>query len=399
MKTIAFVIPWFGFDIPGGAEMELKGLVSHLHDAGVKVEILTTCVKEFTSSWSVNHYKQKAYVENGITVRRFKVKKQKTDLFNTVNKKLMSNDKLTPEEEKIFTDENVNSPNLYKYIAKHKEDYDLFVFIPYMFGTTYHGIQQCIDRAVMIPCFHDESYIYMDRFKEAFSKVAGMIFHARPEMELASKVYDLSNVDARELGEGVYTDYEYDAERFREKYNIDRPFILYAGRKDIGKNIYTLIYYFEEYKKTHHFDDLKLVLIGGGKVNIPARIKDHVYDLGYVPMQDKYDAYAAATVMCQPSKFESFSLVVMESWICETPVLVHNQCNVTKYFASDANGGFYFDNYREFEAEIEYLLSHPEECKQMGENGRKYVLDKFAWNVIVDKYTKYFQDVIDRRKK
>ena len=56
MKTIAFVIPWFGFDIPGGAEMELKGLVSHLHDAGVKVEILTTCVKEFTSSWSVNHY-------------------------------------------------------------------------------------------------------------------------------------------------------------------------------------------------------------------------------------------------------------------------------------------------------------------------------------------------------
>lgn len=77
MKTIAFVIPWFGFDIPGGAEMELKGLVSHLHDAGVKVEILTTCVKEFTSSWSVNHYKQKAYVENGITVRRFKVKKQK----------------------------------------------------------------------------------------------------------------------------------------------------------------------------------------------------------------------------------------------------------------------------------------------------------------------------------
>lgn len=51
---------------------------------------------------------RKAYVENGITVRRFKVKKQKTDLFNTVNKKLMSNDKLTPEEEKIFTDENVN---------------------------------------------------------------------------------------------------------------------------------------------------------------------------------------------------------------------------------------------------------------------------------------------------
>lgn len=399
MKTIAFVMPWFGFDIPGGAEMELKGLALHLQDAEIPIEILTTCVKDFNSDWNENYYKQGLYVEKGITIRRFRVKKRNTSEFNKVNKKLLFGEKLLNEEEKIFTEENVNSPNLYKYIAKHKEDYDLFVFIPYMFGTTYHGIQQCIDRAVMIPCFHDESYIYMDRFKEAFSKVAGMIFHARPEMELASKVYDLSNVDARELGEGVYTDYEYDAERFREKYNIDSPFILYAGRKDVGKNIYTLIYYFEEYKKTHHSDDLKLVLIGGGKVNIPARIKEDVYNLGYVPMQDKYDAYAAATVMCQPSKMESFSLVVMESWICETPVLVHNQCNVTKYFASDANGGLYFDNYREFEAEMEYFLSHPEECKQMGKNGRQYVLDKFAWDVIVDKYTKYFQDVIDRRKK
>lgn len=93
-------------------------------------------------------------------------------MFTTVNKKLMSNDKLTPEEEKIFTDENVNSPNLYKYIAKHKEDYDLFVFIPYMFGTTYHGIQQCIDRAVMIPCFHDgKLYILWTDSKKHFQKL------------------------------------------------------------------------------------------------------------------------------------------------------------------------------------------------------------------------------------
>ena len=87
MKTIAFVIPWFGFDIPGGAEMELKGLVSHLHDAGVKVEILTTCVKEFTSSWSVNHYKQKAYVENGITVRYEQLKMHIKDIQKTALEK------------------------------------------------------------------------------------------------------------------------------------------------------------------------------------------------------------------------------------------------------------------------------------------------------------------------
>ena len=48
----------------------------------------------------------------------------------------------------------------------------------------------------------------------------------------------------------------------------------------------------------------------------------HLIDLGFVPIQDKYDAYAAAELLCQPSKHESFSYVIMESWLCERPVLV-----------------------------------------------------------------------------
>lgn len=71
-----------------------------------------------------------------------------------------------------------------------------------------------------------------------------IIFHARPEMELANKVLDLRNVNQVLLGEGVETDFEYNADRFRKKYNINEPYIIYAGRKDEAKNIYTLIKYF-----------------------------------------------------------------------------------------------------------------------------------------------------------
>ena len=52
MKKIGFVIPWFGFDIPGGAEAELKGLTLHLHEAGVPIEILSTCVQNFNANWN-----------------------------------------------------------------------------------------------------------------------------------------------------------------------------------------------------------------------------------------------------------------------------------------------------------------------------------------------------------
>ena len=57
MQKIAFVTPWYGDHIPGGAESECREVAQHLHQAGVSVEILTTCVCEFGADWSVNFHK------------------------------------------------------------------------------------------------------------------------------------------------------------------------------------------------------------------------------------------------------------------------------------------------------------------------------------------------------
>lgn len=392
MKKIGFVIPWHGSNIPGGAEMALREVTQHLAAAGENIEILSTCVREFTADWNENYYKPGVTVEDGITVRRFKVRKRNVDAFNQVNIKLMHNEKITDDEEKIFINEMVNSPDLYKYISKHQAEYDLFVYIPYMFGPTYFGCKACPEKSVLIPCFHEEAYIYLNIFEEMFSKVRGMIFNALPEKQIAERVYDLSHVRTIVPGLGMNTGLKCDAERFRSKFDIEEPFILYAGRKDVGKNIYTLIHYFEQYKKRNQ-NDMKLVLIGGGQVNIPKDIQDDVIDLGFVDVQDKYDAYAAALTLCQPSKHESFSYVIMESWLCRRPVLVHKDCDVTKNFAVESNGGFYFENYFEFEAQVNYYIEHPDIALQMGENGRQYVLNNFDWPVVVKKYREFFDEL------
>ncbi len=390
MKKIGFVIPWHGEKIPGGAEMALRGVTEHLHEAGVDVEILSTCVREFTADWNENFHKPGLTVENGIPVRRFKVRKRNVQAFDSVNIKLMHDERLTDAEEKIFIKEIVNSPDMYKYMEEHVDEYGLFVFIPYMFGTTYYGCKVCPEKSVLIPCFHEEAYIYMNIFKEAFSKVRGMMFNAEPEKTLTERVYDTSNVELIVPGLGLDTNLVYDADRFRAKFDIQSPFILYAGRKDVGKNIYTLIRYFQEYKKRNR-NDLKLVLIGGGEVNIPRKIAGDVYDLGFVDIQDKYDAYGAALTLCQPSKHESFSFVIMESWLCRRPVMVHEECEVTKHFASTSNGGFYFNNYFEFEGQVNYYIKHPEVADAMGENGRQFVLDNFDWDVVTRKYIQFFE--------
>lgn len=386
---LGFVTPWYGDNIPGGAEAELRGIVKHLKDKA-EVEVLTTCVEKFGSDWNKNFHKEGLTEEGGIAVRRFKVRKRDAKAFDDVNYKLMKGLRLTDDEAQVFVDEMVNSDDLYAYMAEHKDEYDLFVYIPYMFGTTYNGIKVCPEKSVLIPCLHDESYIYMKPFKDVFPSLAGMIFLSDPEKELAERVYDLSSVDDRTLGAGVNTEFESSAERFREKFGIKDKFILYAGRKDSGKGVDVLIKYFAQYKRRHE-TDLKLVLIGGGSIDIPKSVVGDVIDLGFVDAQDKYDAYAAATLFCQPSFYESFSIVIMESWLAKRPVIVNGKCEVTKNFASKSNGGLWFENYPEFEETVNYIMEHEGIADTMGANGRQFVLENFAWDVITKKYLDFFE--------
>lgn len=392
MKKIGFVIPWYAENIPGGAEMETREVTKHLKAAGLDVEILTTCVKEFGSDWNKNYYPEGEEIVHNVPVKRFKVRKRDTRAFAAVNTKLMNGTVPTAEEQQIFVDEMVNSPDLYKYIKKHSREYTAFVYIPYMFGTTYFGVKTCPEKAVLIPCFHDEAYVYMDIFRSLYSKAAGMIFNARPEYELTKRLYDIENMQTVVMGIGMDTDLTSDAAAFRKKFGISEPFIIYAGRKDAGKNVHTLVKYFSEYRK-RRVTDLKLVLIGGGEIQIPADVRDHVIDLGFVDRQDKYDAIAASEFLCQPSKNESFSLVIMESWLCGRPVLVHEKCAVTANFAREAEGGLYFNDYFEFEGCTDFFLSKKDTAAQMGRNGCAYVKKNFDWDIIVDKYKEFFENM------
>ena len=160
---------------------------------------------------------------------------------------------------------------------------------------------------------------------------------------------------------------------------------MYAGRKNAGKNVDTLLDYFAFYKKNDQ-RDLKLVLIGGGQITIPSEIKEDVIDLGFVPLQDKYDAYGAAELLCQPSRHESFSLVIMESWLCDRPVLVSGACDVTRNFVVRSGGGLYFDNYSEFAGVLDYYKDNPDKAAEMAEAGKRYVQDNFSWNKVIEKY-------------
>ena len=286
---IAFICPWYGKDIAGGAEAECRRTVENLHQRGVAVEVWTTCLRDFESDWSRNHYPVGDYQVEGVTVKRFAVGRRNGELFARLNRQIMNGEPVTREEEVLFFENMINSPGLYQHLRRHGSE-ALLVFIPYLFSTTYFGARIHPDRTFIIPCLHDEGYARLSSLQEGYHRVRGLIFHTRAEMELGIDRFRLRADQCHLFGEGIDTDLTPEPERFRLKYTLKDPYVLYAGRRDAGKNTPLLMNYFALYKKRFP-SPLRLVLIGNIPVRVPLDRREDILDFGFVPRQDKIDAY------------------------------------------------------------------------------------------------------------
>ncbi len=384
---IAFVAPFYGARASGGAESECRQTALRLAQQGVEVDILTTCLLDLVHGSMVNAYPQGVSHDDGVVVRRFRADVFEPGPFCELNQRLIDGETLSADEERFFMARNVNSFELYRYIAAHSSEYDWICFIPYLFGTSCYGSQICSEKSILIPCLHDEGYTRMQLIRDMFARVARVAFHTPAEMRIAETLFGpATHANQRMLiGEGVDFDFESNAERFRKRFAISEPFLMYAGRKDSTKNVDTLIHFFSAYKRANQ-NDLKLVLIGPREAAIPSDMSSWIVDFGFLADQDKKDAYSAALALCQPSLNESFSIVMMEAWGCGTPCLVHGGCEVTREHVTRSNGGLYFENFPEFVGTLDYMLAHPDECKAMGAQGRTYVNENFDWPVITSRY-------------
>ncbi len=375
---LALTIPRYDPASAGGAEVLAKELVEHLAAAGHEIEVFTTCARNH-ATWA-NEFEPGACAVNGIAVRRFLVNERRDiETLLELQERILAFDELSFDEEKRWIANGVNSETLYRHLGEVRGEFDAFLFIPYMFGTTYWGAQIVSDRSVLIPCLHNEPYAAMKIYKELFDNVKGVMFNTEPERDLGVEMFDLPDYKVGVVGMGFEAAAEYDADRFRRKYKIKEPFILYSGRREHGKNTPLLIEYFRTFKRYNN-NSLRLVFLGSGPIELQPIDRKYVTDLGYVSEQDKHDAHAAATAFVQPSVNESLSIVLMESWLAGRPVVVHAGCAVTSYHAKRSQGGLAFGSYFEFEEILNLLLERPELADRLARNGRAYVLDELSWS-------------------
>ncbi len=311
--------------------------------------------------------------------------------FVEINNRLVKGERISVEDEIFFADNAVNSDAMFSFIGDNA-DKRLYFFLPYLFGTTLNGAAVAPHRSYVIPCLHNEGYAKMAITQKMFHTVSAALFLSNAEMELAKKLYrGLPHTEKLLMGCGVDSLGDTDAERFRKKYDLgDSTFILYAGRRSPEKGVGILIDNFARYKKETG-DRLKLLFIGPGYMPIPDEIKDDVIDLGFVSMQDKRDSYCAATLLCQPSVMESFSIVMMESWLAGRPVLVNADCDVTAEHTKESGGGFAFSDYESFREAVVKLTRDEDLALKMGSAGREYVNNYYVWPKVTDRFMELFE--------
>ncbi|SPF48630.1 Glycosyl transferase, group 1 [Candidatus Sulfopaludibacter sp. SbA4] len=124
--------------------------------------------------------------------------------------------------------------------------------------------------------------------------------------------------------------------RTLERYQIDYPFLLYAGNIRRHKNIPRLVEAFavvrDQLAAHPVYKDLRLVIIGDTISQFPAvrqaviksRVEHAVRFLGFVPFETLRCFYEYAAAFVFPSRHEGFGLPPLEAMACGTPVVTSN---------------------------------------------------------------------------
>lgn len=383
---LAWILPRYGSRVLGGAEAHAQAIIKQLSHRHHFIEVWTTCALS-VYDWK-NELRDGVDQQDGIIVRRFLMDESAQVNFWV--------DPLTVGNQYLWIETLPHSSALCEHIRSHGDEFDLLIFMPYSAGTTYHGACIFPRKSIIWTCLHDELQAYLPPTQDLLRSVAGLILNSKAEERFLKEVLGVRTVATAIVGM-CFEMVPGDAEAFRRAYPWLPPnLIIYAGRWSSDKNVDVLIQYYTWYQSRRKNKQLGLVLLGDGplgKFEYPG-----VFKLGFVDEQMKRNALAACNLLCQPSQAESFSIVLMEAWIQGKPVLVNEHCAVTLEHVRASNGGLYFADYSDFEGAVDYLLSHPEQAKQMGENGRRYVAQEYNVEKVMNRMEEILQQWFRSRR-
>lgn len=382
---LAFIAPRYGPGIVGGAETLCRRLAENLTAHGVRVDVLTTCATDHFT-WANNHPRSDA-IEGGVRVRRFPVGPRDQQIWQELHAAIDRGGRLDYGEQVRWMANSVWSPEL----LAASDEYDLVVAMPYLFGTSFWQAVANPDRTVLAPCMHDEAHARQPVVLDALSSVRGLMLNAKGERDLIQRLLSSHRGGVADhipptqvvgVGFDPHPGPTEDAvRRFIGLFGAERGYILYAGRRESAKGVGTLFDLYREYRKVAA-RPRPIALMGSGPEPIPDDLSPWVIDFGFVRAEDQLAAYAGADLLIQPSRLESFGMVLFESWLARTPVFVNAESDVLRNHCEDSGGGLWYTDTASFCEGVMLLTEDRQANDQAARRGRDYVLRDYSWDQV-----------------
>lgn len=406
---LAFVTPRYGAGVVGGAEAQAREAAVGLAARGHDVEVLTTVALD-AHTWAPALPPGTTH-EDGVTVRRFELTPgAPAHRRDALDHRVLSGVPLDAAEELAWVDARFAVPGLARHLTEERGApggaYDAVVYTPYLFWTTLRCLPLTRSRSILVPCLHDEPLARLAVVRATLAAAAEVWFLSEPEHRLAHRIAPLG--PHRVVGSAVHEPSGAggapDAEAFRRRHGLSRPFALYAGRREDGKGWPQALAGFTAAVRRHGLD-LDLVTFGSGDAarsgamagesagamagesagGMAGTSAGRVVDLGFLDASEVPGAFAAASVFLQPSPNESFSRTVMEAWLAGVPVVATAAGEVVVWHCERSGGGLLYGDDIELGECIRALVDDPAAAAAMGEAGRRYVRANCTWPGVLDR--------------
>ena len=383
--AVTFVTPRYGPEVAGGAESGARALAEGLAGDGHAVSVLTTCALS-SQTWE-DHYNPGADKINGVEVQRFSVRAPRGPDFWKLHRQVIRRaadvDRATAL---AWVDgHGPDSPDLIEAAAA--VDQGVLALYPYCYQSTVRSALVSRRPVVLHAAAHRELQLDFCVFDELFKRVSGFAHHTRAEQSLI-----LSRTPAAALkpqavvGLPVERPAGLDTlspQAVRSQLGLgDEPIVLYLGRVDRSKGCHDLAAAFEQAPPA----DAVLVMAGTVAEAPPKSAAARLRLVGPVSDTQKWALLEAADVLVQPSRFESFSLVVAEAWLSGTPVLVNGRTAALREQCVEAGGGLHYRDSAEFASGLRRLLDDEALRHRLGAAGRVYVERRYAWPTVRKRY-------------
>ena len=396
MKKIGIVVQRYGNEVSGGGEYYAMLLAERLIQK-YDVEIITTTAVNYMT-WD-NYYAEGEEIVNGIKVRRFPVEfPRRTEEMEQVTGRIlpaiMAGQPVSDKDSYLWIDyQGPFCPGLVAYLKENHENYDVFVFVTYIYYHTVYGLPEVADKAIFIPTAHDEPWLRLSMYPRLFHIPRKFLYCTDEERSMVQRILHNEDVSSDVLGVGIDIPDDIKPERFKEKYNIKGDYLAFIGRVDASKKCDEMINYFVSYKEKHP-GDLSLVLIGKTNLEIPER--DDIYCTGFVSEQDKFDGLAGAKITIAPSQYESLCMALLEGFAVGVPAMVNGNCAVLRGHCERSKAGIPYTNEKEFHESIQKILKDESTWQEMSRNAGAYVQKNFVWPEVMRKFDAAIDEVVNQ---